>query len=348
MSLNSPLIKEDFERLSPFFLSLDEIKNKKILLTGGTGFFGRWLLALLHYLNLNGFNISVTVVSRSPEKFLISEPSYRDVRWLDFIESDAQCFEVSRKYDCIIHAATDTSLAVQADGLSLFNSMINGGRNILDIAVKSGAKKVLMIGSGAQYGAQPEEQPLFLEDSTSACLSNSPLSAYGEAKRSIETMAALYASKHSFDVIFARCFAFSGPGLAIDTHFAIGNFVRDALFSQNIVVKSKGEIYRSYLYGADLAIWLLTLLLKGKNQEAYNVGSDQAILISDLAECVKNILAPEKEVIFLSNEGGGSRSRYIPSINKARSHNLDVWTNLDESIQRTADWNKSYFLQRSK
>jgi nucleoside-diphosphate-sugar epimerase len=194
-------------------------------------------------------------------------------------------------------------------------------------------------GSGAQYGALPAGTGV-AESYSGACVSNSTGSAYGEAKRAQETLAAIYAQEHGLEAVMTRCFAFAGPGLPLDGHFAIGNFVRDALGGANAIeLKSAGEAVRSYLHGADLAAWLLFLLARGKAGQAYNVGSDQALTIAELAMRVGQRLAPHKPVRILGRPGeSGARSWYVPNIGKARSLGLEVWTDLDASIDSMAAW----------
>ena len=118
--------------------------------------------------------------------------------------------------------------------------------------------------------------------------------------------------------------------------YAIGNFIHDALTKDCIAVKGDGLAVRSYMDQEDLAIWLWRLLHDGKAGEAYNVGSDQAISIRDLAYLVRDILAPNKEVLI---EGSSSyqRNRYVPSIQKARAqYQLGLKKGLKEAIQNIA------------
>jgi nucleoside-diphosphate-sugar epimerase len=156
----------------------------------------------------------------------------------------------------------------------------------------------------------------------------------------MELMGAMLQHRTGIESITARCFAFCGPGLPLNGHFAIGNFVRDALYVDEITVQGDGSPMRSYLYGADLAVWLLYMLINGKAGESYNVGSDEALSIKDLALRVRDVLAPHKLVKVLQ-EGAIEpllRQRYVPAISRARALGCKPWSLLDESIRLSADF----------
>ncbi|GAB3268396.1 NAD(P)-dependent oxidoreductase [Chitinimonas naiadis] len=325
-------------------MMLTGLSEKHLFLTGGTGFFGKWLLAALDALNGRGIRVSVDVLSRNPAGFLAAEPTYQEKSWLRMIQGDVTALLPGNiHYDYVIHAATDTSVAAQKDKYQLFEQILNGGRRILDFAAAGGAQRILFTGSGAQYGRLPDDTHSFSEDCGFACNANSVDSAYGEAKRALETLAMLHATRSGVEPIFTRCFAFAGPGLPMDGHFAIGNFIRDALYQPEISVKARGEVWRSYLYGADLAIWLLTFLLRGQAGQAYNVGSNEFVTLHELARRVGGLLSPGKPVLRPFAEDGGNRSRYLPNIERALTMGLAPWTDLDMAIVNTATWSRDIF-----
>lgn len=341
VTLASSVVSADLQRVVGHLRGLDDLAGKHLLITGSTGFFGKWLLALLALLNRNGADISVTAMSRAPQVFLESYPEYREAGWITWLKGDVLSpieLPVGKTVDLILHAATDTLAGAHADPLRLYDTILNGARNVLELAVRTGARRVLFTGTGAQYGALQYGHSV-PETSTSACNSSLASSAYAEAKRAQETLAALYAQHHGVDVVLTRCFAFSGPGIALDAHFAIGNFVRDALWNDELVLQSSGQAVRSYLHGADLAVWLLTLLLRGLSGQAYNVGSDKGLSIAELARTVMARIAPHKPVKVLGQDTDPkTQSYYVPDIQKARALGLDVWTTLDESIASMAQW----------
>lgn len=315
-----------------------------LFLTGGTGFFGRTLLRHLDGLARQGSNpYRVTVMTRSVAGFLTAYPEFAGLSWLSFHEGDiltgAAAFPQGDTFSHVLHAAADSTLGPQMRLLDRFDQIVIGTRNVLDFAVRAGAERFLLTSSGGVYGAQPPELDVIPETYHGM---PDPLIAgntYSVAKRQAEHLCALYADKTGLEVVVARCFAFVGPDLPLDAHFAIGNFIRDALRGSDIVVHGDGTPVRSYLDQADLAHWLLTLLARGRSGEAYNVGSDEAVTIAELAELVCRLLAPTSTVRLLRKPGADTaiRNRYLPSIAKAKDElGLAVATSLEAAIRKTA------------
>jgi dTDP-glucose 4,6-dehydratase len=167
-----------------------------------------------------------------------------------------------------------------------------------------------------------------------------PRSAYGEGKRLAEHLCAIYASQYGIETKIARCFAFVGPYLPLDIHFAIGNFIRDGMQGGPIQIKGDGTPYRSYLYAADLAIWLWTILLRGEPRRLYNVGSAEALTIAELAHVVAQTFTPPVTVqIAKIATPGQPAERYVPATQRAETElSLRQWFTLPDAIQRTAHW----------
>lgn len=166
-----------------------------------------------------------------------------------------------------------------------------------------------------------------------------PGSAYGEGKRAAEVLCACFQKQHGLETMIARCFAFVGPFLPLEVHFAIGNFIRDALRGGLIRVGGDGTPFRSYLYAADLAIWLWTILIKGTPARAYNVGSTHDLTIAELAETVREVVNPNVAIEIAKKPVAGSLpSRYVPATTRARTElELHDRVELKMAIQRTAE-----------
>jgi dTDP-glucose 4,6-dehydratase/UDP-glucose 4-epimerase len=223
------------------------------------------------------------------------------------------------------------------DQLQKIDLLYRGTKNTLEQAVRAGVRKVLFTSSGVAYG--PSIGSPFSEDVLQAPQSTLTSSALGEGKRLAEYLINYYAEKGGYDYSIARCFSFYGPYLPLGIHYAIGNFVRDALFNDEIIVSGNGLQLRSYLYIADAWVWLLKMMIHPVNQIG-NVGSDKAISIRDLATEVRDILSPAKQVIFLGKNhdiGNFSRDLYVPNNDKMRKClGVSEWTPLTDGIKKMA------------
>lgn len=316
--------------------------SQRILLTGGTGFFGRALLRHLLSFGLDpGTHISI--LSRQPDRFLAAHPELGGCDQFTFIKGDIQDRD-SLPWDVpfthILHAATDSTLGPSLIPLDRFNQIVDGTRNILDLSVATGATRFLLTSSGGIYGPQPADMESIPENWPGSPALEVAANAYSQAKRAAEHLCALYRDAHGIQIIVARCFAFVGPDMPLDAHFAIGNFIRDALEEDAITIAGDGTPLRTYLDQRDLALWLWTLLNEGNDGEAYNVGSNHVISIADLANLVRDLVAPGKPVIVLSmtEPVSSSRHRYVPCISKAMlMHGLTPKHSLEEAIVQVAN-----------
>lgn len=325
-------------------IDLLDLSGKRLFLTGGTGFFGLWLLSTLKVLRSQGIDVQTTVLSRDPSLFLNRCPQFKSHSWLNFIEGNIKSFTFPKQeFDLLVHAATETSIEAHANYEKMLEDMYIGTRQVLNLAESNSIKRILLTSSGAVYGPQPQNITHIPDESLVACNSLSPSSAYGEGKRLMELMGAILQHKTGIECISARCFAFSGPGLPTKNNYAIANFIHDALYEEQILVKGDGSPTRSYLFGADLSVWLLKMLLHGKGGKSYNVGSDEAISIKDLAFRVRDLLAPNKKVQILDNNKFKSiaTNHYVPEIKHAKDIGCSQWTNLNQSITLTSEFLKN-------
>jgi nucleoside-diphosphate-sugar epimerase len=333
MSHNDKLVKAIDDNILKVISKTDltRIRNSSIFITGGTGFVGFWILSALRYMNNNGFNIKVRVLSRDPSRFISRFPHFSNISWLHFISGDIESYEFPiEKFDYLIHAATDTSFEASKKPIYLLNNMLNGIRRVYEHAKHSKIDRVLLLSSGAVYGQIPENI-LSVEENMNFSSENLDINGvYYEGKRITELFGQLYHDQYGIDSVIARCFSFSGFGLP--KHLALNQFLYQALNEDKIVIIGSGKPLRSYLYAADLSVWLLTILAQGKSNQIYNVGSDKAYSILELANLVRNEFAPRKEIIVIGSKDKTERMNYIPSINKAKSIGLDVWFSLQESL----------------
>ncbi len=117
---------------------------------------------------------------------------------------------------------------------------------------------------------------------------------------------------------------------------------RDALSGGPIRIAGDGAPYRSYLYAADLAIWLWRLLVHGQSARPYNVGSSEAVTIRELAETVVHAVAPGMNIeIARKPDAAAPPGRYVPSVERAQAElGLLQLIPLDEQIRRMYEWNR--------
>jgi dTDP-glucose 4,6-dehydratase len=251
------------------------------------------------------------------------------------------------EYSHILHAATDSTFGPTLSPLERYEQIVDGTRHMLDFAVANKVPRFLLTSSGGVYGPQPQSMENIPE--TYNCIPD-PLKAkhtYSLAKRCAEHLCALYQERHGVEVIIARCFTFVGRDLPMDAHFAIGNFIRDALRASEITVMGNGMPIRSYMDQRDLADWLMELLVNGKAGHAYNVGSDFEVSIAELAFLIRDLLAPAKTVRIVGESiADGLRDRYVPSIEKAKDElGLKLNFNLKDAICEAACQYASKFIE---
>lgn len=328
------------------------LRGERIFVTGGTGFFGQWLLAsFVHANDVLGLGAHAVVLTRSPDTFraaapqLAGHPAVRlvtgDVRTFTPAQVHEQIGGDARPYAFVIHAATEASARLLAEEpLLMIDTIVQGTRSALEFAAATGARRFLLTSSGAVYGRQPPELVHVPEEYTGGPDCTLPGSAYGEGKRLAETMCAAFGAARGVEMVIARCFAFVGPHLPLDTHFAVGNFIRDALRGGPIRIGGDGTPLRSYLYAADLAVWLWTLLVRGEGGRAYNVGSSRALSIAEVAAAVDGALGGGHGVeIATAPSPGAPAQAYVPDTGRAeRDLGLRERVPLDEAIRRTAEW----------
>ena len=128
--------------------------------------------------------------------------------------------------------------------------------------------------------------------------------------------------------------------LSLDIHFAAGNFIRDALAGRTVRVEGAGTAVRSYLYAADLSAWLWAMLLRGVRGATYNLGSEEAVSIAELAARTAALLGGAGYEVLGRPDPGWNPGRYVPSIALIRRElGVAQSVGLDEAIRRTAAWN---------
>ena len=318
----------------------------RVLVTGGTGFIGSWLLeALAHAIKRKKLEVQVSVQTRDPAT------ASQKLRWaaaqvpIEFVKGDVRdgcVFGGAATH--FIHGATEASAALnQQQPRQMFDSIVRGTSHALDSAARAGVSRFLQLSSGAIYGPGNQGNH-FRETDHSAPDPIAASAAYAEGKRAAEQLCAIASRTGTLQHVgIARCFAFVGPRLPLDAHFAIGNFIRDGLAGGDVHVAGDGTAIRSYLYAADLAVWLWNILLRGDSLRPYNVGSEQGLSIREIAELVAGRFAHRPRVHIHGASASSVPDVYLPSTERASKElGLEAWTPLVTGIDRTIAWHRRF------
>jgi len=316
-----------------------QLKYSKILITGGTGYYGKWFLSSFLYINeYLKLNARLYVVSRFPNAFLSKYPYFQHQNALTFVKGDVRDFDFPKgNFDYVIHAATEVATTQEKDApQEMLAVSEKGTQHVLNFAKGSGVKRLLLTSSGAVYGPQPHELKLMPE--TYGLM---PVTVYGKAKQLSEDIC----SASGVNCSIARCYASVGPWLGLNIQYAVGNFILNLLRNEPITIKSDGRPWRSYFYTADLISWLWTILINGRANEAYNVGSENAVSIAELARIISNYsnVGHPIGIQILGKSDGAPAPVYVPDTSKAQQElGLKQNYSLQNSIAKSIDWHRNH------
>jgi nucleoside-diphosphate-sugar epimerase len=321
----------------------NEVREQRIFLTGGTGFFGCWLAETFCYINRSlGLDAELTILTRNPQAFIEKCPHLVADRAVVLYPGDVRTFAFpAGEFAYVIHAATEARAKQAAEApLEMLSTMVAGTQRTLEFAAAHGTRKLILTSSGAVYGTQPDQITHVPETYGGAPDPLNSANVYAEGKRASELLCSIFKMQSNLQCKIARCWAFCGPHLPLDEHFAIGNFIGDILAGRPIRIHGDGTPRRSYLYAADLAAWLWTILFRGPAMVPINVGSTHDVSIFELAQTVAATLHPQTEIrVARKPEPGAVPARYVPCVDRAwELLGLRETVSLQESIRRTAAW----------
>jgi len=326
-----------------FSISQDEsikilpLQNSEILVTGGTGFFGKWIVEIVTYLNDNlDFNIKLYLVARNNSSYINKIIENRDD--IFFIKNDVRNLRgMPSTIEYIIHAsATPDNSIHMSNPIEVMDTISQGTKQVLDIALGlDNIKKILNISSGQVYGILSSN--MISETNIGILDTNSINSIYPEAKRYSETLSIAYKSLYKLPVVQVRPFSFVGPHMGLEKPWAINNFIKDAIKFKKIKILGNGKPIRSYMYPTDMAWWLLNMLVDSKNGVVYNLGSPEGISLEELALKIKNKIGTDVniEILNMNNEA----SVFVPDESLVKDNlDLDIKVGIDEALDKTIDW----------
>lgn len=342
----SRIVEQDLERIvkevgKPF----RRLGGQDVLLTGGTGFVGSYLLGTLLALNdhVLARPCRVHAVTRNPERVRARFPQWARRPDVILLEGDIRTIRIpSVPWTFIIHAAgpADSRLFV-ADPLGTGDTIVQGTRAILEAAAKAPVEALLFVSSGAVYGTQPPDRLWLSEDGRGGPDLTTARSVYAEAKRYAELLCRIFLEQHRVPVSIGRLFALVGPYQELNSTSAVVDFIQQALAGDVIRIRDDGRAVRSYCYIADAVIGLWKVLLHRPAGESFNIGSDlEAVSFLELADRIGRCLDKPVRVFADGVPASGILgSRYAPDVTRlARETGFRPSTGLDEALRRTIAW----------
>jgi len=334
------MIKEDcIKSINSSLSTLEKLRDSHVLITGGTGFVGKWLTETIIVLNQEyNFNIQLYVLARNESK----NHAFKENSNVHFIKSDIRNLkEIPSSIQYIIHAAgSPDSREHVSNPIRTIDTFYKGTQNILDQASRlSNLLKIVHLSSNKVYGNNFAEVGVSEANTISTVFQNSDL--YTEAKRVAEAICMAYRSELHLPVVIARPFAFLGPFQSLEKPWAINNFIRDAMLGGPIRILGNEKTTKSYLYGSDLAAMLLNLLVLGESGEAYNVGNASPITLLCLANKIKEAINPAIEVKVKSSRDQYTSTLFdVPNCTKLEKLlRVKPLFSFDEALRRTITWN---------
>ena len=280
--------------------NIEKLKKKKIFIAGSNGLIGSFIIDFIMYLN-NKYDYGTTIIanSRSSTKLFSRFEKYKENKYFKYYIGDInENINYDGSVDYIINCASNTHPFQYAnDPIGTILTNIRGNANILNFSVAKKVKKIIFLSSVEIYGENINNVERFKEDQMGYINCNSLRAGYNESKRTGEALCQAYIEKYDLDISIVRLPRIYGPTVKKDDTKAMSQFINNALNNEDIVLKSKGEQYFSYLYVADAVSGILTTLINGKKGEAYNLGNIYSdIKLKDLAKLISSEVS--RKVIF--------------------------------------------------
>ena len=306
--LDSSLYNKDIARLFAEGLDLGRLRGKTILVVGATGLIGSCIVDVLMQNPDKCYHVVASGRNRERAKHKFA--AYWEDECFAFAEIDVtlrmrdnllgniwdEAYDWLYRPDYIIDAASNASPNFfKQKPVEVMKANFDGVSNLMEYGLEHGMKRMVYISSGEVYGEGDGTE--FTEKSSGYVDCASVRACYPSSKRAAETLCMAYGAEYGADVVIARLSHTYGPGFTQSDNRVYAQFIRNVLNGEDIVLKSKGEAYRSWLYVVDAAHAILRLLLDGEKGNAYNVAhSESNISIRQLAELIAS--KAHRKVVF--------------------------------------------------
>ncbi|MBR2772959.1 MAG: NAD-dependent epimerase/dehydratase family protein [Kiritimatiellae bacterium] len=329
---------EDVKRVASFDLPWEKLRDKTILITGGTGLIGSFLVDVLNAARLD---CKVLLFGRSEERAKTRFAEYWDKGWIHFVKWDSSEgferfdeFEEFEKFDYMLHLASNTHpVAYATDPIGTITTNVIALNNLLALAAEKCATRFLFASSNEIYGENRGDVELFDEKYCGYIDCNTLRAGYPESKRCGEALCQAYIRQKNLDCVIARLTRTYGPTILSTDTKAISQFFNNALKDEDIVLKSEGKQYYSYQYVVDSVSGLMTVLLKGDCGAAYNIADESSdITLRDLAALIAKQAG--RKVVF-----------DLPDAVEAAGFSKATKARLDGARLRALGWLPSYDIK---
>jgi nucleoside-diphosphate-sugar epimerase len=341
--VSDKIILEDCKRSCTDIKVFKAFKNQTILITGGTGFIGKWLAEMFSFFNESeNLNIKIILLSRDFEKFIEEVPHLAGKSYLSFIYQDLRNInDIPNEVNYIINAAGSPDNRVHvSQPIKTIETFYKGTLSLFEAATRlPNLKKIVHLSSHQIYGMNENEELLNEKFVGKLDINN----VYAESKRIAESLCYAYRQQFNLPILTIRPFSFLGPYQELDKPWAINNFIRDKILGGPIRILGNGLTVRSYLYASDMAFWIIKALADGQVGEAYNCGSNIGINLNDLAVKISSLGLKNVEILSKSSkENYTDIPKMLPDINKiVNDLNVMETISLDDALLRTILWNES-------
>lgn len=295
------LEKEDIALVAELPYNWELLNNKVIMISGGTGFIGSFIIDVIRYRNKR-YSSNIKVISLS-RRGGISDTTVEN------IQVDITCpIEYSGNIDYILHLASNTHPKQYAeDPVGTITTNVLGCNHLLMLAKEKKITRFLLASSVEIYG-QGTEIPMD-EEYCGYINCNNARSGYNEAKRTCEALCQSYMQQYGVESVVVRLARIFGADKKKDTK-AMSQFMEKAVAGEDIILKSKGNQRYSYCYVADAVSGIFKALLDGTAGQAYNISDDdEGITLGGYAEFIAS-LAGKSVVYQIENNASVSKATY--------------------------------------
>lgn len=344
--MRHPVVEEDLQAIAQADLPWSTLEAKTVLISGANGFLPAYMVEALLYLNETKLRHGTRVIGlvRDLDRARRRFGHYVGRHDLELIRHDVtQPVPVSLRANIIVHAASQASPKFYgSDPVGTLSANVFGTHYLLTLARECRAEAFLFFSSGEVYGQPAPSQIPTRECDYGIVDPLDSRSCYAESKRMGETMCVSWWSQFGVACRIVRPFHTYGPGMRLDDGRVFADFVRDVIEGRKIVLKSHGTSRRAFCYLADAVAGFFTVLLKGENAQAYNVGNEHGeVTVRELAEKLVAMF-PEKRLKICvqqaSCDPGYLKSpifRNCPDTSKIRVLGWQPTTSIEEGFRRT-------------